>query len=161
MITRLSSLLSLSLSCALMLAACAGHPQRTAGTLPAPEMRATTTAPPAIAASAPMIPRHAAPPASAAPSATQAPPGEMVGVVSCDQYLSTYKACHRAAGIYPPDQIDSRYEAMRNGLLRDAADPAKRPILDQRCRALSKLLTDALHGKSCDAAPATASSSGI
>ena len=160
MINRLSFILSLSMSCALMLAACASHPQRTAETQAPSETRATTTVLSAGAAAAPVIPRHATPPAPATPSATQAPPGEMVGVASCDQYLSTYKACHRAAGIYSPDQIDSHYEAMRNGLLRDAADPAKRPMLDQRCRALSKLLTDALHGKSCDAAPATASSSG-
>jgi len=49
---------------------------------------------------------------------------------------------------------------MRNSLLRDARDPAKRATLDQRCRALSKLLTDALHGKSCNAAPVTPASSG-
>lgn len=152
--TRLLSILGLSLSGALLLAGCASHPQRTS------ETQATAPAPPAAAAPAPVIPRHAKPPVSAAPAVAPAPPGEMVGVASCDQYLSTYKACHRAAGIYPPDQIDSRYEAMRNSLLRDAADPAKRPTLDQRCRALSKLLTNALQGKSCDAAPAIASSSG-
>jgi len=155
--TRLLSALGLSLPGALLLAGCASHPQRTS------ETQATAPAPPAAAAApAPVIPRHAKPPVSATPSvaAPPAPPGEMVGVASCDQYLSTYKACHRAAGIYPPDQIDSRYEAMRNSLLRDAADPAKRPTLDQRCRALSKLLTNALQGKSCDAAPAVASSSG-
>ncbi|MEO7148851.1 MAG: hypothetical protein ABIY40_02795 [Rhodanobacteraceae bacterium] len=90
---------------------------------------------------------------------TPAGPSDMVGVASCDQYLSTYKACHRAAGIYAPDQIDARYDTMRDTLLRDSKDPAKRVTLDGRCRSLAKGLTDALHGKSCDAAPASASTS--
>jgi len=141
------SILSLSIVGALLLGACASHPQHEA----APPSPSTPTASEQHRP-APVIPRHAAKPA--APSETRpAPPGEIVGVASCDQYLSTYKACHRAAGIYPPDQIDAHYEAMRDSLLRDARDPAKRATLDNRCRALSKLLTDALHGKSCNAAP--------
>ncbi|HJU09211.1 MAG TPA: hypothetical protein VJ727_12105 [Rhodanobacteraceae bacterium] len=147
------SIFSLSLASALLLGACASHPQHE--TAPSP----SSTAASEQHRPAPVIPRHAAKPA--APSeTTPAPPGEMVGVASCDQYLSTYKACHRAAGIYPPDQIDARYEAMRDGLLRDARDPAKRATLDNRCRALSKLLTDALHGKSCNAAPVASSTGG-
>ena len=145
------SMLCLSISAALLLGACASHPQH-------------ETAPPSPSAAtasehkaAPVIPRHSPKPADTSAETAPAPPGEMVGVASCDQYLSTYKACHRAAGIYPPDQIDSRYEAMRNSLLRDARDPSKRPTLDNRCRALSKLLIDALHGKSCNAAPAAPS----
>ena len=155
--SRTRPALGLSILGALLLGACASHPQRSAET-PAstPQASAPERQP---ASAAPVIPRHAPAP-STAPSPAPAPPGEMVGVASCDQYLSTYKACHRAAGIFPPDQIESHYEAMRNSLLRDAADPAKRPTLDQRCRSLGKSLTDALHGKSCDAAPVVASSSG-
>ncbi|HEY3520339.1 MAG TPA: hypothetical protein VGK80_04780 [Rhodanobacteraceae bacterium] len=149
------SILSLTIVGTLLLAACAGHPQREAAPSPSPPTTAAPESKPA-----PMIPRHATRPTAAPPEAVPAAPGEMVGVASCDQYLSTYKACHRAAGIYPPEQIDSRYEAMRSSLLRDASDPAKRPTLDQRCRALSKLLTDALHGKSCNAAPVAPSTAG-
>ena len=147
------SILSLSMAAALMLSACATHPEH------GPEATQAAPAPVPETKPAPVIPRHASKPAEQ-PADTPAPPGEMVGVASCDQYLSTYKACHRAAGIYPPDQIDSHYELMRSGLLRDARDPSKRGTLDQRCRALSKLLTDALHGKSCNAAPAAPSTAG-
>jgi hypothetical protein len=149
------SMLSLSIAGALLLGACASHPQHETAP-PGPQ----SAAPAPEHTPAPMIPRHAPKPEGAPSETALAPPGEMVGVASCDQYLSTYKACHRAAGIYPPDQIDSRYEAMRAGLLRDARDPAKRPTLDKRCQALSKLLTDALHGRSCNAAPAAPSTAG-
>jgi hypothetical protein len=153
---KMRSLLCLPVAGALLLGACAGHPQREAPPPAAPSP--ATTAP--EARPAPVIPRHAAKSTASPSEEAPSPPGEMVGVASCDRYLSTYKACHRAAGIYPPDQIDSRYEAMRSSLLRDARDPAKRPILDNRCRALSKLLTDALHGKSCNAAPVAPSTAG-
>ena len=136
----------------LLLGSCASHPQHEA----APAAPQSTVAAPEHKA-APVIPRHSPKPAGTSTETAPAPPGEIVGVAFCDQYLSTYKACHRAAGIYPADQIDSRYDAMRNSLLRDARDPAKRSTLDNRCRALSKLLTDALHGKSCNAAPAAPS----
>jgi len=132
----------------LLLAGCASHPQRTS----------PTGAPTATSHSAPLIPRSAPEPATSG----QAPPAPngMVGIASCDQYLSTYKACHRAAGIFAPDQIDARYELMHDSLLRDARDPAKRATLDQRCRALSTQLQQALHGKSCNALPAPVASSG-
>lgn len=130
----------------LLLAGCASHPRK-------PEY------PPAPAAAGPQVLHPATPaPKSNAPAAANEElppaPGGMVGVASCDQYLSTYKACHRAAGIFAPDQIEARYEMMRNSLLRDARDPAKRPALDGRCRALSSQLHESLHGKSCNAAPA-------
>lgn len=153
----LRSILPLSLTCALILGGCAGHPQRTSGSegmqsvvAPAPQRSQR----PSPSRQMELIPKNAG------PSPAQAGPNEMVGVASCDQYLSTYKACHRAAGIFAPDQIDARYDMMRGTLLRDAKDPAKRAALDQRCRALSKQLNDALHGKSCNAVPVPASTAG-
>jgi hypothetical protein len=138
--------------CAVLLAGCASHSQRehTAIFVSKPTPRPI--------ASAPLIPRNdtGTPPSEQLPPA----PNGMVGVASCDQYLSTYKACHRAAGIFAPDQVEARYELMRNSLLRDARDPLKHVTLDRRCRALSSQLQEALHGKSCNAAPISAVSSG-
>lgn len=81
------------------------------------------------------------------------------GVPACDDYLASYRSCHRAAAIYPADQIDSRYEQMRHTLLRDSQDPDIRPQLANRCNSLASNLKQALHGKSCapDAAPASTS----
>lgn len=150
------SAVSLSVVCALLLGGCAGHPQRTETSTsmspgqpvaPTPEHETRTTRT-----------THSAP-TTEAPMQMPTEPADMVGVAACDQYLSTYKACHRAAGIYASDQIDARYDMMRNTLMRDSKDPAKRASLDERCRALAKQLTDALHGKSCNAAPAPASTS--
>lgn len=138
------------LACSLLLAGCVGQPHR-AGHAPiaantSPPAHSVTPVPPTETGAAP---RGQLPPA----------PNGMVGVASCDQYLSTYKACHRAAGIFAPDQIEAHYELMRAGLLRDARDPAKLNTLDQRCRALSTQLQEALHGKSCNAAPTPAAGS--
>ncbi|HEX5327323.1 MAG TPA: hypothetical protein VFW75_11695 [Acetobacteraceae bacterium] len=136
--------------CMTLLAGCASHPQKAQPPQPA------TSAAPQPTPSAPLMPS-----AGTAPSEQLRPaPGGMVGVAACDQYLSTYKACHRAAGIFAPGQLDARYELMRDSLLRDARDPVKRAALDQRCRALSAQLQEALHGKSCNAAPVSSSSSG-
>jgi hypothetical protein len=73
------------------------------------------------------------------------------GIPACDAYLSTYIACHRAAGIFAPGQLQSRYEMMRDSLLRDSLDPDTRPQLANRCASLAGSLREALHGQSCDA----------
>lgn len=83
------------------------------------------------------------------------------GIAACDDYLASYRACHRAAQIYPPDQIQMRYEMMRHSLLKDSLDPNIRPQLAERCNALAASLRQALHGKSCaPEAPAEGSTAG-
>jgi hypothetical protein len=94
---------------------------------------------------------------SAAASAAGLP--DSTGVPACDDYLSSYLACHRAAAIFAPDQLQSRYQAMRTSLLRDSQDPDIRPQLAARCNSLASQLRDALHGKSCDSNAAPASTS--
>jgi len=93
------------------------------------------------------------------PSRTEALP-DQTGIPACDNYLATYIACHQAAGIYPPDQIEGRYEAMREGLLKDSLDPDIRPQLGNRCTSLANQLHQALHGKSCATQPAAPATSG-
>jgi hypothetical protein len=83
---------------------------------------------------------------------------DRTGIPACDDYLSSYLACHRAAAIYAPNQLQSRYEAMRTSLLRDSENPDIRPQLGARCNSLATQLRQALHGKSCAATPAAASS---
>ncbi len=85
-------------------------------------------------------------------------PSDATGIAACDDYLSSYLACHRAAAIYAPDQLQSRYQAMRTSLLRDSKNPDIRPHLAARCNSLASQLRQALHGKSCAANPASASS---
>lgn len=85
---------------------------------------------------------------------------EQTGVPACDNYLATYIACHQVAGIYQPDQIEGRYEAMRESLLRDSLDPDIRPQLGNRCTSLANQLHQALHGKSCATQPAAPATSG-
>jgi len=84
---------------------------------------------------------------------------DRTGIAACDDYLSSYLACHRAAKIFAPDQLQSRYEAMRTSLLRDSKNPDIRPQLAERCNSLARSLRQALHGKSCEASPAPAASS--
>ena len=91
------------------------------------------------------------------PASTAEPTG-VTGIDACDAYLSSYLACHRAAELYPPDQLPSRYAAMRSILLKDSADPHIRPQLAARCLSLSNQLQQALQGKSCTEQPAPATS---
>lgn len=102
--------------------------------------------------------------AATAPSSPTAPASQSAGstgIPACDDYLASYVACHRTAAIYPQDQIEGHYEAMRDSLLRDSQDPNTRPQLAGRCTALAQTLRQALHGRSCGpvnpAAPASSS----
>ncbi len=138
-----------------LLAACAPH-----------ETSRTTTTTSTASPSAPA--RKAAPErererehanrAASKPAAAKPDLSEGTGITACDGYLASYLACHRAAAIFPPNQLQSRYEAMRAGLLRDAKNPDIRPQLAARCNSLASQLRQALHGKPCAETPAPATS---
>lgn len=146
------------LGAGLLLAGCAGHPARSGTGAPT----AGAEHPP----SAPARPGESGSEAPAAHGTHRATPAaertaklpENTGVPACDDYLASYVACHRAAGIYKPDQIQDRYEAMRTSLLRDSQNPDIRPQLAARCNSLASQLRQALHGKACEGAPAAPSS---
>jgi hypothetical protein len=149
-----------ALGTGLLLAGCASHPSRTpaSGTGNAP-----TTAPESQQALAGSQAghEHRAPAAATGTPATSAALPDNTGIPACDDYLASYLACHRAAAIYRPDQLQGRYEAMRTSLLRDSQDPKIRPILAARCNSLASQLRQALHGKSCDSTPAESSSQNV
>ncbi len=136
-----------------LLAGCAKHATTRPQAAPTTTSRASMTG--ANAATAARPEHHAA---SQARTNEAALP-DQTGIAACDDYLSSYLACHRAAGIFAPDQLQSRYEAMRTNLLRDSQNPDVRPQLAERCNSLARSLRDALHGKSCAANPAPAASS--
>lgn len=100
---------------------------------------------------------HRAPASGTTPTSSSANLPDRTGIAACDDYLSSYMACHRAANIFAPGQLQSRYDAMRTSLLRDSQDPDIRPQLATRCNSLASQLRDALHGRSCDANAAPAS----
>ena len=140
----------------LLLAGCAQHPAT----------RSTPTAGTATSPASPTTPgtTHR----SARPSSVVAAEGDdndsadlpkTTGIPACDDYLSSYVACHQAAQIYVPGQLPSRYQAMRNSLLRDSQNPDIRPQLAARCNSLASQLREALHGKACAVNPAPSSSS--
>lgn len=120
------------IGCVLLLAACSQQPVR------------QTPAPPAET-------HHHVRPLSTGAEATPGSLPSRTGIPACDAYLSTYIACHRAASIFAPGQLQDRYEMMRDSLLRDSQDPDIRPQLANRCESLEQSLHEALHGKSCHA----------
>lgn len=138
----------------LLIAGCAHQPPAKTTTITATR---TTSAP--AASSTTTTSTRTAHRASASDTATQSAANlpDHTGIAACDDYLSSYMACHRAANIFAPGQLQSRYDAMRTSLLRDSQDPDIRPQLAARCNSLASQLRDALHGKSCDANPAPAS----
>jgi len=85
---------------------------------------------------------------------------DQTGIPACDNFLNSYIACHQAAGIYAPDQIEGHYEEMRSALLRDSLNPDIRPQLGNRCTSLANSLHQALHGKSCASQPVAPASGG-
>lgn len=151
------------LGAGLMLTGCANHPARSGS---------ARTGGPQSAAETPTTPRsqpsesrgasHASHGSHAAATGTPEQAGKLpdsTGIPACDDYLASYVACHRAAEVYKPNEIQDRYEAMRTSLLRDSQDPAIRPNLAARCNSLASQLRQALHGKSCEGTPAASRSS--
>lgn len=148
------------LGAGLLLTGCAGHPTRS-GATPSHTRAATSDseAEPATQANPAGSETRAGRGRTRSHATTAAPEQaaalqESTGITACDDYLASYVACHRAAAIYKPDQIQGRYEAMRTSLLRDAQDPEIRPQLTARCNSLASQLRQALHGKSCESGPA-------
>jgi hypothetical protein len=142
------------LGAGLLLTGCANHPARSGASAPP----ATAPARPAAAAR-PSESGGETRAAQGTHRAAQAPEqntpsSDSTGIPACDDYLASYVACHRAAAIYKPEQIPDRYQAMRTSLLRDSKDPDIRPQLAARCNSLASQLRQALHGKSCEGAPA-------
>jgi hypothetical protein len=148
------------LGAGLLLAGCASQPAHTGTTAgsrqAAPENRPQPATPASESKAQPRTAHGERAAGNAAESTTELP--ENTGIPACDDYLASYVACHRAAAIYKPDQIQGRYEAMRTSLLRDSQDPKIRPNLAARCNSLASQLREALHGKSCAGSPAAPSS---
>ncbi|WP_236585444.1 hypothetical protein [Dyella sp. EPa41] len=144
------------------LAGCSSQPTATTTTTTSSttgRSHAGTSTPASPRSGAATAPRSKAAAAAGAPATSQA---GNTGIPACDDYLASYVACHRTAAIYPPDQIEGHYEAMRDSLMRDSQDPNIRPQLGGRCTALAQTLRQALHGRSCGPANPTppASTSG-
>ena len=138
MFTSSARLALLALIAGLTVAGCADKPARHTTTTASTHTtsRSTVTAKPR-------------PTAPAQPETSSTAPAK-TGIAACDDYLASYVACHRAAGIYAPDQIETRYDQMRHSLIEDSQDPDMRPQLGTRCVALANQLHQVLHGKSCD-----------
>jgi len=147
MTTSSARLALLALITGLAVAGCADKPAR--HTTTATGTRTTTAAASSRSSVAPK-PRPTTP---VQPETSSGLPAK-TGIAACDDYLASYVACHRAANIYAPDQIESRYDQMRHSLIEDSQDPDMRPQLGTRCVALANQLHQALHGKSCDSGAA-------
>lgn len=136
------------LSAGVLLAGCARH--GTTRALPAATAQpGASTAATGTVRPTPGTPKGAADNGANAASTVDAALPARTGIPACDDYLSSYLACHRAAQIYAPDQLPSRYEAIRTSLLRDSQDSAIRPQLAARCNSLATQLRQVLHGKAC------------
>jgi hypothetical protein len=152
----LTLLLASTLLAGTLLGGCAPHPAVRSST-PAATTHPTTGSTNPTRSTNRM--RKIASPAPAGTPTADADLPQTTGIAACDDYLSSYMACHRAAHIFVPDQLPARYQAMRLSLLRDSMNPDVRPQLAARCNSLASTLRQALHGKSCDVNPATSSSS--
>jgi hypothetical protein len=78
---------------------------------------------------------------------------ETTGVKACDDYLSSYVACHLTLGALEPTTVEDRYQKLRLSLLEDSLDPTAADALAQRCSTLTDTMKDALAGRDCDEIP--------
>lgn len=141
----------------LVMTGCANHPATRAA--PASSTTTTTTRVASAPATSTGRPTQRADTTETSTTAVASnDSSETTGIAACDDYLSSYLACHRAAKIFAPDQLQARYQAMQTSLLRDSKNPDIRPQLGARCNSLASQLRQALHGKSCASTPAPSSS---
>jgi hypothetical protein len=141
--------------CALALAACSDNKPKPATTQTVTAAPASTSKTKTATTSVTSVPGSKA--AASGTAAKGGPLPSSTGIAACDEYLASYKSCHLAAGVFARDQIEPRYEMMRESLLRQSQDPDMRDQLQNRCTSLASQLKDALHGKSCADTPAPAS----
>lgn len=143
--------LPLAIAGALALGACTGDATRSDVTYDEPEPRATAPAPePKVATTAPSTTPAPTAPALPAPDVGD---DELVGVEACDDYLESYRSCHRVAAIYPPETIDGRYEQLRARLVAEGRDPANHEGLRLQCESLGADLKTTLDGRDCPDEP--------
>lgn len=157
--SNLSRLTLAATIASLFMAGCANHPE-TRSTTPSSTTTTTTrtTSSPTTSNTRPVHRADTAVTREPTSDTTTVDETDATGIPACDDYLSSYLACHRAAKIFAPDQLDARYQAMRTSLLRDSKNPDIRPQLGARCNSLATQLRQALHGKSCASTPASGSS---
>jgi len=87
--------------------------------------------------------------------AVSAKKNALTGIAACDSYLDSYLACHRAAGTYPENTLQTHFQTMRDTLLQEAGDPSVRPYLANRCLVLTQQLQASLQGRTCTRPSAT------
>jgi hypothetical protein len=158
MMSALSRSTLATLIAGLLLASCAHQPApKTTAASATTSATAVTTTKSGTAAGTSVQHVHHAAPANGHITVEKENLPERTGIPVCDDYLSSYMACHAAAAIFTPDQLPARYQAMRTSLLLDSENPDIRPQLAARCNSLATQLREALHGKSCAQNPAPAS----
>src|SRR5687768_9104807 len=145
--------LPLAIAGALALGACTGDATRSDVTYDEPEPRVVEPEP-ALATPAPSQKRTTQPTQPALP--TPAPlveDDELVGIEACDDYLESYRSCHRVIGIYPPDSIESRYDTLRARLVEQSRDPVNHDALRLQCESLGADMKTTLDGRDCPDEP--------
>ena len=148
----------LAIAAALALAACGSETTRSDVVYEEDYERAPDPAPRAAPAPAPKrAPATVDTRPAPAPDAPIAD-DELVGIEACDDYLETYRSCHRVLQMYPADSIEGRFQTLRARLVEQAADPAAHDGLRQQCDSLAADMKTALDGRDCPDAEVVAES---
>ncbi len=105
--------------------------------------------PPPVAAPAAPTPPAATPAPRAAQVPDPAAEAEFTGVMVCDEYLASYRDCHRVVGAVAPDTVEQRLASLRATWQEQARDPAQHEALEAQCQSLTDTMKEALDGRDC------------
>jgi ABC-type Fe3+-hydroxamate transport system substrate-binding protein len=139
--------LALSVSCALLLAACGGSDTTTNNSSNATSgnKTATTTSSPATTTSTP------ATTTTSSPATTTASSGDKIGVPECDDFIAKYEAC--ITGKVPEAaraQFNSTLKQWRDSWRQAAATPQGKAGLAQGCKMSAEQARASMKSFGCD-----------
>jgi hypothetical protein len=129
--------LMLSVSCALLFAACGGSD--TSSTNNASNTTATNK-----------IATNSTPATSNTPPATTAASGDKVGVAECDDYLTRMEACLSKLPAAAKAQYESAFEQTRKQWREAAANPQTKAALAQGCKAATDAAKASMKSFNCE-----------
>ena len=146
MLKRFSVSLSLSLACALLLAACGGSDSTTNSSNTTTGNKTTTTT-----TTTTSTPATTSTPTTTSTTTTTTAAGDKIGVPECDDFITKYEAC--VSGKVPEAQramFNTSIKQWRDAWQKAAATPQGKSTLTQLCKTTAEQSRASMKAFGCD-----------